>query len=348
MERIFRIYDPSFLDKLFSEASNQYKYRRFSVPVKKIGCIKNDNEFYFVRKAIESFFYYRFSKTVLVQWNHRENLIEIGEICMQKKLTFRFPYEDYDCYYEVIQEINNLVDRTGVCILFANNIHYSLEAGMIVETQSNIERIKEIAKQSGMKNDYSFGKEELFNCMNNKQYNVVSLPFKADLEEIKMFVDGIFLLPSKKMMEEREFKLKTVTKKKLFVSYCHKNKAEVGKIISGLREYGLDFWLDEEQIDVGDRLMERIDEGVRLSDIPIIFLSEATKESLFAKHELLSFFDKVIYQQSTAKPWFIVKLDQVDPNDIMFGLGNFKYIDYKNHTIEEIAQAIEKKLNTIK
>lgn len=69
---------------------------------------------------------------------------------------------------------------------------------------------------------------------------------------------------------------------------------------------------------------------------------------MFAKHELLSFFDKVIYQQSTDKPWFIVKLDQVNPNDIMFGLGNFKYIDYKNHTIEEIAQAIEKKLKTIK
>ncbi|AFO45812.1 hypothetical protein EFD32_pB0028 (plasmid) [Enterococcus faecalis D32] len=122
---------------------------------------------------------------------------------MKKKLTFRFPYEDYDCYYEVIQEINHLVDRTGVCILFANNIHYSLEAGMIVETKSNVEKIKEIAIQSGMKIDYSFGQEELFNCMNNKQYNVVSLPFKADLEEIKLFVDGIFLLPSKKMMEER-------------------------------------------------------------------------------------------------------------------------------------------------
>ncbi|AFO45811.1 hypothetical protein EFD32_pB0027 (plasmid) [Enterococcus faecalis D32] len=62
MERIFRIYDPSFLDKLFSEASNQYKYRRFSVPVKKIGCIKNDNEFYFVRKAIESFSIIDFQK----------------------------------------------------------------------------------------------------------------------------------------------------------------------------------------------------------------------------------------------------------------------------------------------
>jgi len=111
MERIFRIYAPSFLDKLFSEASNQYKYCRFSVTMKKIGYIKNDNEFYFVRKAIASFFYYRFSKTVLVQWNRRKNLIEIGEIFMQKKLTFRFLYENYDCYYEVIQEINNLVSR---------------------------------------------------------------------------------------------------------------------------------------------------------------------------------------------------------------------------------------------
>lgn len=77
------------------------------------------------------------------------------------------------------------------------------------------------------------------------------------------------------------------------MSYCHKNKAEVEKIIFGLREYGLDFWLDEEQIDVGDRLMERIDEGIRLSDIPIIFLSEATKEAMFAKHELFVFLIKL-------------------------------------------------------
>ncbi|MDN3202359.1 hypothetical protein P0E66_14630 [Enterococcus faecalis] len=66
---------------------------------------------------------------------------------MQKILTFRILYEDYvgSGYYEVIQEINHLVDHTGVCILFVNNIHYSLEAGMIVEIKFNIEKIKEIA-----------------------------------------------------------------------------------------------------------------------------------------------------------------------------------------------------------
>lgn len=115
---------------------------------------------------------------------------------MQKILTFRFLYEDYVDfgYYKGIQEINHLVYRTGVCILFVNNIHYSLEAGMIVETKSNIEKIKEIFIQSGMNIDYFFGKEELFKCMNN-QYNVFSLPFKSGLGESKMFVDGLFFLP---------------------------------------------------------------------------------------------------------------------------------------------------------
>ncbi|HAP3021350.1 TPA: toll/interleukin-1 receptor domain-containing protein [Enterococcus faecalis] len=346
MEGIFRIYDREFLDQLLSKMSVNYKKKRFLIPIEEIGIVKDSIDFYFLKKQIEEFYKNRFSKTVIVQWNKRKNLLEIGEFGMKKKITFRFPYEDYDCYYEVIKEINDLIDINGVCGIFANNIYYSVESGIVIETNSNFEEIKQIAEKAGMKPDYSFGLHELaLLSLKNNQYNCVMLRTDHDLNGIKKAMKDIFFFPSKTEMKKENFRVQSITKKKFFVSYSHKNKLLVRNIINELRDYGLDFWVDEEQIDVGDRLMERINEGVQTADIPIIFLSEATKESAFAKHELLSFFSKIIYQQSSKKPWFIIKLDQVDPNEIVLGLGDFKYIDYEHSTIEEIAQAIEKKMN---
>ncbi|WP_165038209.1 toll/interleukin-1 receptor domain-containing protein [Enterococcus sp. ZJ1622] len=344
IEGIFRIYNPLFLESLLKKSSDDYRKHRFHISISELGIIQDNREFYFVKKAIENFFEYRFSKTILVQLNRRENLLEIGEIHMKKRITYRFPYEKYDSYYEVIKEINDLVDVDGVCGVFANNIYYCLEAGIIVETNSNFEQIKQVAERAGMEVDYSFGIEELTVGMSHRQYNNVILRAGHDIEGIKLSLAPLFSFPSKKNIEENNYSVKTITKKKIFVSYSHNDKNVVRKIISDLRDYGLDFWIDEEQIDVGDRLMERIDEGIRQADIPIVFLSESTKNAMFAKHELLSFFTKVIYQQSSKKSWFIVKLDQVNPNDIVFGLGDFKYIDYSESCIEEIAQAIERKI----
>ncbi|MBL1226498.1 toll/interleukin-1 receptor domain-containing protein [Enterococcus sp. BWR-S5] len=154
----------------------------------------------------------------------------------------------------------------------------------------------------------------------------------------------MFFFSPKSDFEKEGFKFSKFSKKKIFVSYCHKNKTVVGDIIDNLRSYGLDFWIDEEQIDVGDRLMERIDKGMREADIPIVFLSNATKESMYAKHELQTFFSQIIYQTGDRKNWYIVKLDDVNPNDILLGLGDFKYFDVETNEINELVDSLKRKL----
>lgn len=263
---------------------------------------------------------------------------------IMKEITLIFPYEEYDHYLPVIKKINDLVSVDGSMSVFANNVPFNLEAGIFITTTSNFEDIINLAKKNNMEFDYSRGLNEILKGMAQRQYNMIGLIPELSETEIESMLRPIFLFSSKSDFEKEGFEFSKFSKKKIFVSYCHKNKVVVRDIIDNLRSYGLDFWIDEEQIDVGDRLMERIDKGMREADIPMVFLSNATKESMYAKHELQTFFSQIIYQTGDRKNWYIVKLDDVNPNDILLGLGDFKYFDVEANDINELADSLKRKL----
>ena len=78
--------------------------------------------------------------------------------------------------------------------------------------------------------------------------------------------------------------------------------------------------------------------------MPLLFLSENTKQAMFAQEELNIFYREVIYQQSSNKNWFLVKTDDVDLDEIYRGLGGYKYFSINDYSIEDLYKAVYKKL----
>ncbi len=345
MDKSFLAYNEEYVLDICSQASQNFVSKRYLLPAGSFGDIKSSRIHYFVLNSIKLILENRSKQSEFLVHYYYDNTILVMELNNKmREVMILFPYEMYDRYLTVIKQVNDLVSASGTVIVFANNNPYSLEAGVFISTAENYDKIIEIARINHMAIDSSRGLKEIVLGMGEKQGNTVVLVPNKDLDQIEKLCEPVFLWPPKKDLEKQGYSFSNYSKKKLFVSYCHKDKKVVRQTIDALRSYGLDFWIDEEQIDIGDRIMERIDRGMRESDIPIIFMSKHTKESMFAKHELQTFFSKIIYEQSDYKSWFLVKLDEVDLNEIVLGLSNFKYFDMVQDSVEDLGKKLQSKL----
>lgn len=344
MDKSFLVYEKEYVLGVCTFYSDQWTKKRFVLPSEFFGDGKNAIVRHYVSKHLKSFLEEYTNASFMVQYSYDgKNIVLTGGLESMKEVTLLFPYGKYDEYISIVKEINDLVSSDGMVELFVNNNPYSFQSGVCIFTNTNYEQIIQLAKDRKLSIDYSLGHHEVIEGAVKRQYTFATLMPDASLELIGVYMDSMFAEYPKSYYEKAGYRFDTPRKKKLFVSYCHKNKQQVHKIIDDLRSYGLDFWLDEEQIDEGDHLLDRIDAGMREADIPIIFLSQATKESLFAQQELKTFFLQIINQASTKKKWFIVKLDSINPDDILMGLGGFKYFDIENHSVEDLANRLKVK-----
>lgn len=78
--------------------------------------------------------------------------------------------------------------------------------------------------------------------------------------------------------------------KKPVVFICHssKNKEFVRGLVRRLNADGIDTWLDEVEINVGEFIHQKVNEGLKKSDLFIIVLSSASVESRWVQEELSS------------------------------------------------------------
>lgn len=77
------------------------------------------------------------------------------------------------------------------------------------------------------------------------------------------------------------------------------------------------------------------------------FLSSATLNSVNAREELKTFYNRIISSQRRAKKWFIVRLDQMDVSQMFLNLGDYKYYDLKAHSIFDLYKELSKKLKKV-
>ena len=85
--------------------------------------------------------------------------------------------------------------------------------------------------------------------------------------------------------------------------------------------------------------------GIDECGLCITFVSQSTIEAQFAQHELSTIWNEVIYNR---KKWFIAKLDDVNVENIYYGLGQYLYYQIENlEKIEEFIETIQRKINRL-
>lgn len=289
-------------------------------------------------------FYYSTGKSVVISTDYySKSFVIIEGEKMHIDFAVHIPYGSRSKYYRAMYDINNIVGEEGSTVLLVDNLPYSLKSVLLVEasTTEQIEKINAIIKERKLEKDNSFGCKEAFFDASRKKWSMILLPSGLPFDEFADIVSMRYWFAEEDKLAEKGYCIPKREKKKIFISYAHKDKTVVYDIVEKMEDYGLNVWIDKEQIDVGDRILERISDGMKECDLAIIFISNNTKEALYAQHELHSFFSSVIYK---VKKWFIIKLDDVVPNEICYGLGDYLYFDYSENTVEELIEAINKKL----
>lgn len=351
MDKTFLIYDAVYVLNKIDTASNNMNAIRyvlkgeyFGLPIKDTRIVNNMEIVLtkFLRKETDSQF--------MVKYDYDLNAFNILKVerNLKNKVTFEIPYGRREDYYRFVYEVNKLVDRSGIVELYVNNIPYPLSSYLVVETEKNFSEILTLRKKYAVPVNIEQGFDELFSSMSGRQFNSYGFIPGMTLEDVSLVMANAYHFLSQYMLEAKGYTFERVKKPRLFISYSHKDAEEVNSIVSEFNNYGFYFWQDRYEIMPGDLLIQKVHEGMEECDLPIVFISKKTNDSLFAKQELTTFFSDIIYQSDSNKRWFIINLDGVDPNEIYKGLGGYLYFDFVSRTVEELVETINKKLKRVK
>lgn len=93
-------------------------------------------------------------------------------------------------------------------------------------------------------------------------------------------------LDEKALGTKEEMKNISAGRKSVFLSHCHNDKRIVDKVADDLRKNGVNVWVDDAEIKLGDSFLEKISEGIHSVDYVAVFLSENSVNSEWVRKEL--------------------------------------------------------------
>ncbi|MDA4108912.1 toll/interleukin-1 receptor domain-containing protein [Mycolicibacterium holsaticum] len=111
---------------------------------------------------------------------------------------------------------------------------------------------------------------------------------------------------------------------KVFISHASADKPTVRAITQALKDSGVNVWLDEADIRVGESITEGVTSGLVSSDLLLLAFSHQALQSRWVKRELNAFF---MTAMANDKPIVPCRLDDSDPPAL---LADIKYADFRD------------------
>lgn len=129
----------------------------------------------------------------------------------------------------------------------------------------------------------------------------------------------------------------------IFISYNHKDREFSRRLAAALQSGGLATWIDDQELKIGDSLVERINEAIRQSDAIIVVLSKNTPKSQWqsseiamavAAHKISSKrIIPIVIDKDTDIPFFI-------KDRLYLDVSEFKDFDKKVAKLAQVLQSI--------
>jgi hypothetical protein len=116
----------------------------------------------------------------------------------------------------------------------------------------------------------------------------------------------------------------------VFLSYAHRDKPIVRQVADGLKHHGIDVWIDEAELSLGDSLVNRIERGLDSADFVAFFLSKASVTSQWARQEL----NVAISRQVSGDRGAVVIPILLDDAEIPALLRDVMYLDMRDGNVQ--------------
>jgi len=110
---------------------------------------------------------------------------------------------------------------------------------------------------------------------------------------------------------------------RIFISYSNRDKESTHAIASRLREDGHEIWIDSLQIEPGDNISQRIQEGLEQADAIIFVISQNSLRSEWVQRE----FSAIAFQQISKQQQRIIPI-RLDYCEVPSYLADRLYIDF--------------------
>lgn len=120
----------------------------------------------------------------------------------------------------------------------------------------------------------------------------------------------------------------------IFISYAVQDKSIARTIANELEKKQISVWLDENEINFGNSITEKIETAISTSDYILVILSANSVNSLYMKHE----FDKI---QKLAKRDITILPILVADCNISYPFNSYQYFDLRDNFASNISQLIE-------
>ena len=264
---------------------------------------------------------------------------------MRREFSIEIPYKERDQFENMILEINRTVSNDGMVILAVCNDPYDLRSYLFVDSsEEEASTIKSIILKNNLSFTYDKGLKEVMRDMASGNFwEIGSLPVTSD-ELVKIRIQSFYRFPSGTDLKAAGIWEPTDhKKKKVFISYCHKDQELVTKIVDAMMDCGINAWFDKMSIDVWDDIFEKMLDGIHSCDLGVFFMSKNYQESVYAKFELRRFWQENILQQ---KQLFPILIDDSNPSEIYQGLQSYKYFRYQDN-LEELLDALKRKIQKL-
>lgn len=243
-----------------------------------------------------------------------------------------------------LKDILNNFDKDYATMVgvVVNNNPYCLAFHIAVNLQKD-----PIVFELWLKDNYP-GKLKRYNIFTKDipQYNVQTF-IDADMVDFAITPEGggyLFLWPERELFEKQHPQYKNINEKqsKVFISHSSKDKLNIVNPLNAyLQANDIATWLDSYEIDYGDNIFIKVNEGIEESAVGLFVLTDNffNSDSGWSLAEFSTFFTDLM--KSNKK---VLMLDAgVSPKNMLGMMKAYRYISWDNGaSLPEIANAINK------
>lgn len=229
------------------------------------------------------------------------------------------------------------------CALFVNNHPYNLESYLCLNFWENNDFEHWLGSHfPKLKRDYRFLSSEIANGVFSRAFNVITFTDSENLDiQISDEPNGIYLFPSRKLMDERFGKPIASAQFLVFLSHSSADKPLVDRVFQALHQSGVRAWYDRYEIQAGDSITSKINDGLDRSELGLLFLSKNffNSKSGWTAAEANFFFQQRM--RDPKKRFLVVNLD-MEHHEIPPLLQDYRYISWASTgAIDEIVNAVK-------
>lgn len=267
-----------------------------------------------------------------------------------KSYILDFEYGNRTSYRPFLIQLMNKFDKDSLVgiAFFVNNNPYNLEFLLFLQFKENDDLFEAWLKNSYPEYNHKFVfnyhlNDLIKNQKDYKRYNLVTIVNQDDLDMIlTKNKNHLFNFPEEKTLSQIFGKQTDSKVFEVFLSHSSLDKKLIDLIFFELQKVEIKIWYDKFEIDFGDSISDKINEGLDKSDLGLICMSKNFLESNWGKGELNYFLQK---RMNTGNPNFIVLNIDCEHEDIPPLIQDYRYLSLqKQEWKKELLNTISKKI----